>query len=123
MVLVTLVSAAVVALILLISMRARKHEIGVLLAEGFSKRGIVGQLLVEAFTVAAAALVVAYLVSGQFAGPIGALFGKEAGSVSVDVSFLVAVAGAGAALLAAAVVVSCIPLFRMHPREILSQME
>ena len=121
--LVAVASAVVMALVLLVSTRARKREIGVLLAEGFSKRGIICQHLVEAFVVAAAALTIAYLASGQLAGPVGALFGKAAGSVSVDPSFLVTVAGAGAALLVAAVAVSCIPMLRMQPREILSQME
>lgn len=121
--LVAVASAVVMALVLLVSTRARKREIGVLLAEGFSKRGIICQHLVEAFVVAAAALTIAYLASGQLAGPVGALFGKTAGSVSVDPSFLVTVAGAGAALLVAAVAVSCIPMLRMQPREILSQME
>ena len=121
--LVAVASAVVMALVLLVSTRARKREIGVLLAEGFSKRGIVCQHLVEAFVVAAAALAIAYLASGQLAGPVGALFGKTAGSVSVDPSFLVTVAGAGVALLVAAVAVSCIPMLRMQPREILSQME
>ena len=65
----------------------------------------------------------AYLASREMAGTLGTLFGKAAENVIVTPQHFVLVTAAGVGLLIIAVLVSCIPVMRMQPKAILSQME
>ena len=73
--------------------------------------------------IAIVAFPLAYLSSRQVAGALGTLFGKAAENVIVTPEHFMMVAVVGAALLLASVMVSCIPAFRLKPKQILSQME
>ena len=122
-VVITVVSMVLIILILSMSIRSRKREIGILLAVGIEKQAVLLQQILETCLVAAVAFPLAYLASREMAGIAGALFGKAAENVIVTPEHFLMVIAVGAVLLTAAVLVSCIPVLRMKPKAILSQME
>lgn len=120
---ITAVSMVLIILILSMSIRSRKHEIGILLAVGIAKPAVISQYALETFLIAIAAFPLAYLASQQAAGTLGTLLGKTVENVIVTSQHFTLVAVVGSILLAAAVLVSCIPVMRLKPKTILSQME
>lgn len=122
-VIVTVVSMVLITLILSMSIRSRKRETGILLAVGIAKPAVILQYALETMLIAIVAFPLAYLSSTQVAGAIGTLFGKTAANVIVTPQHFLLVAIVGGILLVAAVMVSCIPAFRLKPKQILSQME
>ena len=122
-VMITVVSMVLIILILSMSIRSRKREIGILLAVGIEKYAVLLQQMLEICLVAIVAFPLAYLASREMAGNIGTLFGKAAENVIVTPQHFVLVGVAGTGLLIIAVLVSCIPVMRMKPKAILSQME
>lgn len=120
---ITAVSMVLVILILSMSVRGRKRETGILLAAGISKPTVVLQYVLETLLIAAAAFPLAYLSSRQAAGILGTLFGKTAENVVVTSQHFTLTATVGSVLLIASVLVSCIPVMRLKPKTILSQME
>ena len=122
-VVITVVSMVLIILILSMSIRSRKREIGILLAVGIEKYAVLLQQMLEICLVAIVAFPLAYLASREMAGTLGTLFGKAAENVIVTPQHFVLVGAAGAGLLIIAVLVSCIPVMRMKPKAILSQME
>ena len=122
-VIVTVVSMVLIILILSMSIRSRKREIGILLAVGIEKQAVLLQQMLEICLIAIVAFPMAYLTSREMAGTLGTLFGKVAENVIVTPQHFVLVGAAGAGLLIIAVLVSCIPVMRMKPKAILSQME
>lgn len=122
-VVITVVSMVLISLILSMSIHSRKQEIGVLLAIGTAKPFVILQYVMETLLIAIAVFPLAYLTSRQIAGTLGTLFDKAAESVVVTPRHFVMVTIVGAVLLIAAVMVSCIPVMRLKPKTILSQME
>ena len=122
-VVITAVSVMMITLILSMSIRSRKREIGILLAVGIEKTAVVLQYVLETFLIATVAFPLAYLSSKQVAGALGTLFGKTAANVIVTPQHFMMVAVVGAALLLASVLVSCTPAIRLKPKQILAQME
>ena len=120
---ITAVSMVLIILILSMSVRGRKRETGILLAVGISKPTVVLQYVLETLLIAAAAFPLAYLSSRQAAGILGTLFGKTAENVVVTSQHFTLTATVGSVLLIASVLVSCIPVMRLKPKTILSQME
>ncbi len=119
----TVISMVLIILILSISIRSRKHEIGILLATGIGKTVILLQYVLEIFLVAIAAFPLAYLSSRQVARALGTLFGKTVENVIVTPHHFILVSVVGTVLLVMAVLLSCIPIIRFSPKNILSQME
>ena len=120
---ITAVSMVLIILILSMSVRGRKRETGILLAAGISKPTVVLQYVLETLLIAAAAFPLAYLSSRQAAGILGTLFGKTAENVVVTSQHFTLTATVESVLLIASVLVSCIPVMRLKPKTILSQME
>ena len=120
---ITAVSMVLIILILSMSVRGRKRETGILLAAGISKPTVVLQYVLETLLIAAAAFPLAYLSSRQAAGILGTLFGKTAENVVVTSQHFTLTATVGSVLLIASVLVSCIPVMRLKPKTLLSQME
>ncbi len=120
---ITAVSMVLIILILSMSVRGRKRETGILLAAGISKPTVVLQYVLETLLIAAAAFPLAYLSSRQAAGILGTLFGKTAENVVVTSQHFTLTATVGSVLLIASLLVSCIPVMRLKPKTILSQME
>ena len=122
-VVITIVSMVLIILILSMSIRSRKREMGILLAVGIAKPSIFLQYVLENLLIAIAAFPLAYLSSKQLAGIFGTLFGKAAENVMVTPQHFTLVTIVGGILLCAAVLISCIPVMRLKPKTILSQME
>lgn len=122
-VVITVVSMVLIILILSMSIRSRRQEIGILLAVGIAKHSVLLQYLLETLLIAVVAFPLGYLSSKQAAGILGTLFGKTAENVIVTTQHFALVAIMGGILLVVAVLVSCIPVMRFKPKEILSQME
>lgn len=120
---ITAVSMVLIILILSMSVCGRKRETGILLAAGISKPTVVLQYVLETLLIATAAFPLAYLSSRQAAGILGTLFGKTAENVVVTSQHFTLTATVGSVLLIASVLVSCIPVMRLKPKTILSQME
>lgn len=123
LVLITAVGVAVVILVLSMWMRSRTKEIGVLLSVGVSKPSILLQSVVESLLVAVVAFPMSFLFARSAAGSLGGLFGKTAASILVTPQHFMLVAIVGLVLLALATLLSCIPVMRYQPKEILSKME
>lgn len=122
-VVITVVSMVLITLILSMSIRSRRREIGILLAVGIVKPAVILQYALETMLTAIVAFPLAYLSSQQIAGALGTLFGKAVENVIVTPQHFMIVALIGAVLLLISVTVSCIPAFRLKPKQILSQME
>ena len=122
-VVITVVSMVLIILILSMSIRSRKREIGILLAIGIAKPSILLQYVLETLLITIVAFPLAYLSSKQLAGILGTLFGKVAENVMVTSQHFTLVTIVGGILLCAAVLISCIPVMRLKPKTILSQME
>ena len=122
-VVITAVSVMMITLILSMSIRSRKREIGILLAVGIEKTAVVLQYVLETFLIATVAFPLAYLSSRQVSGALATLFGKTAANVIVTPQHFMMVAVVGAALLLVSVLVSCTPAIRLKPKQILAQME
>ena len=120
---ITAASMVLIVLILSMSIRSRKREMGILLAVGIAKPAVILQYVLETALTAAAAFPLAYLSSRQIAGILGTLFGRAAEQVAVTPQHFALVTVAGGGLLLVAVMVSCIPALRFGPKQILSQME
>lgn len=118
-----IVSMVVIVLILSMWMRSRKKEIGILLAIGTSKGAILAQYIIETLLVTVVAFPAAYLCSNTAAEILGKLFNTAAESIVITSQHFMLVAIVGSVLVIAAVVVSCIPVMRYKPKELLSQME
>lgn len=122
-VVITVVSMVLIILILSMSIRGRKREIGVLLAVGITKPAILLQYILETFLIAVAAFPLAYLLSQQAAGILGKLFNEAAENVFVTPQHFILTTIVGGILLITAILISCIPVIQMKPKQILSQME
>lgn len=122
-VVITAVSMILIVLILSMSIRGRKREIGILLAVGIAKPAVILQYVLETVLIAIAAFPLGYLVSQRAAGILGTLFGKTADNVVVTSQHFSLVVTVGSILLIASVLVSCVPVICLKPKTILSQME
>lgn len=119
---VVCVSAAVIILILSMYMKSRKREIGILMSVGISKSMILLQYMLETLLIAVISFPLSYLISSSLAGNLGTLFSKTA-DITVTTQHFIMVAACGTALLMLSTIISCIPVMRYKPKEILSQME
>lgn len=119
---VVCVSVAVIILILSMWLKSRKREIGILMSVGISKPIILLQYIIETLLIAVISFPLSYFISSNFAGSLGALFGKTADITVTSQHFIIATV-CGIALLIISVIISCIPVMRYKPKEILSQME
>lgn len=121
-IIVVCVSIAIILLILSMWLKSRKKEIGILMSIGISKPVILLQYIIETLLIAGISFPLSYLISSNFAGSLGALFGKTA-DITVTPQHFIMVAVCGIALLILSTVIACIPVLRYKPKEILSQME
>lgn len=140
---VSIVSTAVLTLLLTMRIRSRLQEAGVLLAAGISKHEIVGQFLLEVLSVTIAAFFVSYAAScclthtidsSLFAGINPNLINEQTLQRGLNttvkmVSYLnlpaikvVVIYLCQLAVVAASTFVSSIMIMRLKPKEILSKM-
>jgi len=140
---VSVVSLAVLMLILALRIRNRIHEAGMLLSIGLSKKEIVGQFIAEVAVVAIIAFVCSYFAAGFVAGTVenNVLADMHIGQVAEQVVETGLQAGTAQAaylsmavmetifiyisqfmVITAAVLLSSLAVIRLKPREILSKM-
>lgn len=120
---IIIASMVLIILILSMSMRSRKREIGILLAVGITKPSILLQYVIETLMTAVVAFPLAYLFSRLVAGKFGGLFGKAAENIFVTPQYFALASVVGTMLLILAVMISCIPVMKYEPKQILAQME
>lgn len=125
---ITIVSIAILALLLLLWTRGRKREVGVLLALGKSKAGIIGQLLTENLVIAALAFAASYVVTRLIAGQVGNFLIRQTAAevtdlaVGVTVQQMMSVYGIGILAISLCAAVASYTIIRLKPRDILSKM-
>lgn len=143
LVLVSVVSAAVLTLLLTMRMRSRMQEAGILLASGISKGQIMAGFLLEVLSVAIIALVLSYVVSLCVTGFLGHSLLGELQPNLLNEKTLSAGINSGSQIdnylrlnaietlfiylcqiiiLTASTFVSSIMIMRLKPKEILSRM-
>ena len=125
---ITVVSIAILALLLFLWTRGRKREMGVLLAIGKSKVGIVGQLLTENLLVAVLAFAASYFVTRLIADQVCAFFIAQTAAevtdlaVGVTVGQMIGVYGLGLLAVALCAAIASYTIVRLKPKDILSKM-
>lgn len=122
-VIVIVVSMVIVVLILSTWIKNRKREIGIFLAVGISRTAILIQYLLETIMVAVLAFPLSYYLSNLFASNVGTLFDENLGNIVVTGEHFKIVFMVGILLVCVAVLLSCIPVMKYKPKELLSQME
>lgn len=151
-IIVTAIAFIVLSLLLVFRFRNRIHEIGMLLAMGISKKEILMQQLAEVLIVAVIALLLSFVSTSFIAGQVGNTLLSQASSeeyelvnltgneeefentdtsqevelaqidVSISATDYVMVWGIGLLLCTASTMIAIIPVLRMKPKNILSQM-
>ena len=119
-----IVSIVVLFLILAMRIRGRIHEVGVLLAVGVAKGHIIAQFSVETMAILLSAFLFSCPASYFAVVQIGTFLRNMVGAVSVDLSArkLLLQYGIEVFVVFAGVMVAAYPIFRLHPKEILSKM-
>ena len=118
------VSIIVLFLVLAMRIRGRVHEVGVLLAVGVAKRHIIAQFLIETAAILLLTFLFSCPVSYFAAEQLGAFLRDVVGTVSVDLPAwkLFLQYGIEIFIVIAGVMIAAYPIFRLHPKEILSKM-
>ncbi len=127
-VIIIVVSSFVLTLLLTLWIRGRKKEIGIYLSIGKSKASVIGQFFTETVTAALIAFATSVFFGSLIAGKAGEfLVSKVAtGAATLDVeisaAYLLPVYLIGIVIILVAVILASWTVFRLKPRDILSQM-
>lgn len=127
--LITVVGMLVIILLLVLWIRSRKKEIGILLAIGRSKIEIIGQFLVENILIALLSMLATTVLSLTLADKIGLFMLSKAGesvgdlTVHVELSDMLTVYSLGLIVVCLAVVFASSTVFRLKPKDILTKMD
>ncbi|MFE5841313.1 ABC transporter permease [Streptomyces niveus] len=127
--LIALSGAVILGLIVLLTIKERRDELGMLLALGEKKWKLIGQHTVEVTALLLPALAVAALAAQSFAEEAGeTLLAREERTASLpemrmEAADLGRVAGIGLGISLVATVVPGVGILRLHPRSILTDTE
>ncbi len=127
-VVISMVSVAILTLLLTIWIRGRKKEIGILLSIGKSKANIILQLFTETFLVAVAAFAMSIPFSNLIAQKAGEFLVSRVAAetanlnVQIDVACLFPLYLIGIFLIAVSVLFSSWAIANLNPRDILAKM-
>jgi len=118
------VSVIIIFLILTMRIRGRIHEVGVLLAVGIPKGHIIAQFFIETEAILIFAIMVSYPASCLAATQLAIFLRDMVGPISTDLPAWRLLLQYAVEMLAAAfgVMIAAYPIFRLHPKEILSKM-
>jgi putative ABC transport system permease protein len=121
---VVALGATILTLLLLLWLRERMREAGILLSIGISKLQLAGQFLAECGIVFAVAYALSIGVAMLAIKAASGLFAKTGarGQFQLGAGALLAVAGVAAAVICLSVALSSVVILRRKPREILSAM-
>ena len=119
-----IVSVIVLFLILAMRIRGRVHEVGVLLAVGVAKGHIIAQFFAETTAILLLAFLFSCPVNYFVVVQIGMFLRNMIGAVNVDLPIwkLLLQYGIEIFVVFAGVIIAAYPIFRLHPKEILSKM-
>ena len=119
-----IVSVIVLFLILAMRIRGRVHEVGVLLAVGVAKGHIIAQFFAETTAILLLAFLFSCPVNYFVVVQIGMVLRNMIGAVNVDLPIwkLLLQYGIEIFVVFAGVIIAAYPIFRLHPKEILSKM-
>ena len=126
---IAVTGTALITLLLILWIRGRKKEAGILMAIGRSKVEIMLQFLTENILVAIPASVFSFGLTVLLSDKVGAYLVSQTASDVAELSItiysadMVAVYGIGALILILAVLLAAITVVRLKPRMILSEME
>lgn len=128
-IIITAASILLLFLILMMWMRNRLHETGMLLAMGFGKRNILFQHLAELLMVAVLSFTAAFAIGNSIAGRVGNSLLNQASAgnltqlnVNVSLKDLGLVYCLGFFIIIVSVFLASMPAMRLKPKEILSKM-
>ncbi|MBF9314754.1 FtsX-like permease family protein [Bifidobacteriaceae bacterium NR002] len=123
------VGVLVLGLVLVFWVRARMHEIGVLMSIGLSKAVIVGQLLVEIVILNIVSFVISLGLGAAFSGVIGSAILRSAdssfiadGVTALPLAQTLTAFVMGLLISIVALIVAVLPILIKKPRQILSAM-
>ncbi|MDE7433092.1 MAG: hypothetical protein K2N34_14425 [Lachnospiraceae bacterium] len=140
---VSVVSAAILTLILTLRIRGRIPEAGILLGAGIQKQEIINQFLLEVFIVTAAAFLFSYAVSFEIRHSLGnylladfrpnlinaAVLQNGTGDamgidsyLSLGIGKTLLIYGCQLVIMAVSVLLSSVSILKLKPREILTKM-
>jgi len=122
LVVLLVLSIVILSLVLLMWLRERMTEIGVLISLGLSARDICGQMLLENYMVAAPAYVLSALLGAVLAGQAGRLAGGVLDSVRMDPAQALLVLACAAAVILATVLLTSVSIMRKRPKDILTDL-
>ena len=127
-IIISLVSVAILTLLLTIWIRGRKKEIGILISIGKSKINVVAQFFIETFMVAilafAASVPVSYMIADRASEFLISKMVSGAAELKVAISagYLIPLYAIGTVLIAISVLASSWTIIRLKPRDILTKM-
>ena len=126
---IAVTGTALITLLLILWIRGRKKEAGILMAIGRSKVEIVLQFLTENILVAIPAAAASFGLTVLLSDKVGAYLVSQTASDVAELSItiystdMLTVYGIGALMLILAVLLAAITVVRLKPRMILSEME
>lgn len=116
---ITVAGTVILGLVVLLRIRERRAELGVLLSLGEPKPKLIAQHTVEVAAVALPAVALATVACWFAAGPLAAAAGSLTAVPRVGTADLVAVSGIALGISVLATVVPGIAILRLHPRSLL----
>ena len=119
---ILVISIVLLSLTLLMWLRERVTEIGILISLGLSARDICGQLLLENYMVAAPAYGLSVLLGAALAGQAGRLAGGVLDSVKLSAAQAVVILVCAAAVVLATVLLASLPVTRKRPKDIFTDL-
>ncbi|WP_297294331.1 ABC transporter permease [uncultured Oscillibacter sp.] len=119
---ILVISIVLLSLTLLMWLRERVTEIGILISLGLSARDICGQILLENYMVAAPAYGLSVLLGAALAGQAGRLAGGVLDSVKLSAAQAVVILVCAAAVVLATVLLASLPVTRKRPKDIFTDL-
>jgi len=116
------ISIVILSLTLLMWLRERMTEIGILISLGLSVRDICWQILLENYMVAVPAYVLSVLLGAVLAGQAGRLAGSVLDSVQMDAAQALAVLVCAAAVILVTVLLASASIMRKRPKDIFTDL-
>lgn len=126
---ITVVSVAILGLLLFLWTRARRREVGILLAVGNSKQGIIGQLLLENSIIALLAFISSYYITQLIADKVCAFLISQTEAdvsnviVGITTNHMTYVYGIGILAICLCVAIASYGIIRFKPKDILSKID
>lgn len=126
---ITVVSVTILGLLLFLWTRARKREVGILLAVGNSKLGIIGQLLLENIMIALLAFISSYYLTQLTANNVCSFLISQTDAevtdliVGITTTHMTYVYGIGILAICLCVAIASYGIIRLKPKDILSKID